>query len=87
MFQCLHVLFTFETGDAAGQNASTVCTWAAVKWINERYKEELPGVHVEHSWIDAQLSGDKKPCQFNAVMGMNMELSELFLCDIIECET
>jgi NADP-dependent 3-hydroxy-3-methylglutaryl-CoA reductase len=55
----VHVYFHYQTGDAAGQNMTTVCTWKACQWLMQqmaRYKE----VVFESFIIDGGISGDKK---------------------------
>lgn len=55
----VHVQFIYETGDAAGQNMTTTCTWNAVRWL----QKELSDRHTIHPTtyvIEANLSSDKK---------------------------
>ena len=54
-----HVHFVYETGDAAGQNMTTTCTWQACQWIMEQMGA-FPGVEFENFLIEANLSNDKK---------------------------
>ena len=54
----VHIAFVYETGDAAGQNMTTMCTMHACKWIQEEIKR-LP-VHLEQFFIEGNLTGDKK---------------------------
>jgi len=51
----VYILMLYETGDAAGQNMSTIATDAAVKWLlaNSPIKPRA-------AYIEANLSGDKK---------------------------
>ena len=55
----VHVVFAYETGDAAGQNMTSACTWQACQWILDRFPAET-AAHVEHFRIEGNLSGDKK---------------------------
>ncbi len=55
----VHVHFVYETGDAAGQNMTTTCTWQACQWILSELKR-FNGVRVESFLIEANLSNDKK---------------------------
>lgn len=55
----VHIQFIYETGDAAGQNMTTICTWNAVQWLKKKFAEEH-GIHPVASVIEANLSGDKK---------------------------
>lgn len=54
-----HVHFVYETGDAAGQNMTTTCTWQACQWIMEQM-QAFPGIEFENFLIEANLSNDKK---------------------------
>ena len=53
-----HVVFSYETGDAAGQNMTTGTTWNACQWI----LGQLPALgHTPTSFIiEGNLSSDKK---------------------------
>ena len=55
----VHIEFTFETGDAAGQNMTTMCTWQACQWIQNELAK-LPGLHLRQFLIEGNLTGDKK---------------------------
>lgn len=55
----VHVHFVYETGDAAGQNMTTTCTWHACLWMLEQMKA-FPGLDFENFMIEANLSNDKK---------------------------
>jgi len=59
--QCasVHVHFNFLTGSAAGQNMTTVCTWAACMWIL-RHARGAGSPSVREFYIDGGMSGDKK---------------------------
>ena len=53
-----HVVFSYETGDAAGQNMTTGTTWHACQWI----LRQLPALGVSPTCflIEANMSSDKK---------------------------
>lgn len=55
----VHVSFVFETGDAAGQNMTTSCTWQACQWLMAQLKG-FPDIVFEHFQIESNASGDKK---------------------------
>ena len=55
----VHVHFVYKTGDAAGQNMTTTCTWRACQWILSEMSE-FEGVQFENFLIEANLSNDKK---------------------------
>jgi NADP-dependent 3-hydroxy-3-methylglutaryl-CoA reductase len=54
----VHARFVYETGDAAGQNMSTACTWHACQWLMTQLP--APGIEVESFLIEGNMSGDKK---------------------------
>jgi hydroxymethylglutaryl-CoA reductase (NADPH) len=57
----VNVAFVYETGDAAGQNMTTACTWACCQWLIEQMRHLQPeGVEIEDFIIEANMSGDKK---------------------------
>jgi NADP-dependent 3-hydroxy-3-methylglutaryl-CoA reductase len=53
------ISFLYETGDAAGQNMSTSCTWHACQWLLKQLPY-LEGIKLEDYFIESGLSGDKK---------------------------
>ena len=55
----VYVRFVYETGDAAGQNMTTACTWHACQWLLG-YMQKQHGLHIENFWIESNMSGDKK---------------------------
>ena len=65
-----HVVFSYETGDAAGQNMVTVTSMGATQWI----RDNAP-VPIRHAWVTGSMSGDKKPCDYNRVLGRGMSVS------------
>jgi hydroxymethylglutaryl-CoA reductase (NADPH) len=70
----VHVRFIYETGDAAGQNMTTTCTWHACMWILEQLKKH-PSMHVEHFMIDGNVSGDKKVNHMSFLQGRGMRVT------------
>ena len=70
---CLHVRFVYETGDAAGQNMTTVCTWNACNWIQKEFEREHPNL-ISHFMIDGNLSTDKKASTLSAIEGRGHEV-------------
>lgn len=54
----VHVLFTYTTGDAAGQNMTTAATWHAARWV----LDALPalGLTLVRFLVEGNLSSDKK---------------------------
>ncbi len=57
--KAVHVHFVYETGDAAGQNMTTTCTWQACQWIIQEMKR-FDGLRFENFMVEANLSNDKK---------------------------
>ncbi|MGE0172375.1 MAG: phosphotransferase [Oligoflexales bacterium] len=57
--RAVHASFIFATGDAAGQNMTTTCTWHACQWAMRQMKD-FDEVQIEDFIIEANLSGDKK---------------------------
>jgi hypothetical protein len=67
------------TGDAAGQNMTTTCTWHACMWILEQLKS-IPGLAVEHFIIESNVSGDKKVNFMSFIKGRGIRVvAECFL--------
>ena len=64
----LHVRFIYETGDAAGQNMATICTWRACAWIQAQLPF-LRDLSLVHFFIEGNTSGDKKVSHLNAQAG------------------
>jgi NADP-dependent 3-hydroxy-3-methylglutaryl-CoA reductase len=57
--RAVHVHFIYETGDAAGQNMTTTCTWQACQWIFQEMWR-FDGLNFENFLVEANLSNDKK---------------------------
>lgn len=62
----VHLPFVFETGDAAGQNMTTSCTYHACQWILAQM-EHFDEIAVENFIVEANMSGDKK-VNFNSFL-------------------
>ncbi|MCB0419574.1 MAG: phosphotransferase [Bdellovibrionales bacterium] len=69
----LHVRFIYETGDASGQNMSTVCTWSVSQWILQEFEKRHPGI-IENYYIEGNLSADKKVAQSSILYGRGCEV-------------
>lgn len=61
-----HVEFVYETGDAAGQNMTTTCTWQACQWMMLQMQDHEE-IHFDNFIIEANMSGDKK-VNFNSLI-------------------
>ncbi len=55
----VHVYLIYRTGDAAGQNMTTTCSWQICQWILKSL-QKFKGLTVENFLIEANLSNDKK---------------------------
>jgi hydroxymethylglutaryl-CoA reductase (NADPH) len=64
----LHVQFIYSTGDAAGQNMTTSCTYVACEWIVKCIKDDASIRYITYT-IEGNLSGDKKINFQNMVRG------------------
>ena len=64
----VHVKFYYDTGDAAGQNMTTACTFIACEWIVSRIRKEK-ALSFSHYNIDSNMSGDKKVNHQNFTQG------------------
>jgi NADP-dependent 3-hydroxy-3-methylglutaryl-CoA reductase len=53
------VTFRYDTGDAAGQNMTTSCTWHACQWLMHQMSY-LDEIRLDDFFIESGLSGDKK---------------------------
>ncbi|MFW7379863.1 MAG: phosphotransferase [Oligoflexus sp.] len=66
--QMVHLRFYYETGDAAGQNMTTACTFLACEWIKNELQDD-PAIKLLAYHIDGNMSGDKKVNMQNFSMG------------------
>ncbi|WP_419811376.1 phosphotransferase [Bacterioplanoides sp.] len=81
MGRSVHVQFVYETGDAAGQNMTTTCTWQACQWILAQM-QSFPGIEFENFLIEANLSNDKKVTYNSYLRGRGVRvLAETLLTD------
>ena len=54
VLQVCHTLLRYETGDAAGQNMTTICSWEVTKWVNENAPKEL-GTHIRFFTLEGKM--------------------------------
>ncbi len=81
MGRTVHVQFAYETGDAAGQNMTTTCTWQACQWIIAQM-QQFSGIEFENFMIEANLSNDKKVTYNSFLKGRGVRvLAECLLTD------
>ncbi|MGY0234147.1 phosphotransferase [Longispora urticae] len=81
----VYVYFTYETGDAAGQNMTTSCTWHAAQWLM-RTAQPLPDIEIEHFYIESNMSGDKKVGHQSFTTGRGIRVIAECLIDRQTCE-
>jgi len=70
----VHVRFVYETGDAAGQNMTTTCTWHACQWLM-KYLQQRHSVRIENFLIEGNMSGDKKVNYQSFIAGRGTRVS------------
>ncbi|MGK0249597.1 MAG: hydroxymethylglutaryl-CoA reductase (NADPH) [Oleispira sp.] len=81
MGRTVHVQFAYETGDAAGQNMTTTCTWQACQWIIAQM-QQFADIEFENFMIEANLSNDKKVTYNSFLKGRGVRvLAECLLSD------
>jgi hydroxymethylglutaryl-CoA reductase (NADPH) len=79
----VHLHFIYETGDAAGQNMTTTCTWQACQWIFQQL-QSFPDLKVLHFLVEANLSNDKKVTYQTFLKGRGVRvMAEAVLTDAI----
>jgi hydroxymethylglutaryl-CoA reductase (NADPH) len=69
----VHVNFSYQTGDAAGQNMTTTCTWHACQWLAEHWRAET-NIPIESYTVEGNGSGDKKVSFANFFEGRGCEV-------------
>lgn len=75
----VHVKFAYTTGDAAGQNMTTTCTWHSMLWIVENFLIET-GIEIPHFVIEGNGSSDKKVSKYLVDHGRGIHvIAECFL--------
>lgn len=75
----VHVNFVYETGDAAGQNMTTTCTWNTCKWILDQMKF-FPNIEIQKFLIDGSLSNDKRVTHRSFIKGRGIRvIAEVFI--------
>jgi NADP-dependent 3-hydroxy-3-methylglutaryl-CoA reductase len=55
----VHVVFNYDTSDAAGQNMTSSMTWHACKWLIEETRN-VAQLALERFQVEGNMSGDKK---------------------------
>jgi len=72
--RALHLRFYFTTGDAAGQNMTSACTWVACEWIARQIRDDPFIKYLWHN-IEANMSGDKKANYQNFIEGRGLSVT------------
>ncbi|MBW2528744.1 MAG: phosphotransferase, partial [Deltaproteobacteria bacterium] len=81
----VHVSFQYETGDAAGQNMTTSCTWHACQWLM-RQVQHFDELVFDNFIIEGNMSGDKK-VNFQSLLsgrGTRVIAGALLARDVVE---
>lgn len=73
MGRAVHVQFIYETGDAAGQNMTTTCTWQACQWVLEQLKG-FEHLTLKNFVIDGNTSNDKKVTYHSFLKGRGIRV-------------
>ena len=82
----VHVTFLYETGDAAGQNMTTTCTWHVCQWLMNQMKY-FETIKFENFIIEANMSGDKKVNYHSFIEGRGTRVTaECFIHEKIMVE-
>lgn len=81
----INARFIYETGDAAGQNMTTACTWQACQWIN-RQIELISGIDVHYGLVEGNVSGDKKVNHLSLIRGRGIRVTAECHIDADTCE-
>ncbi|MCR8844551.1 phosphotransferase [Paenibacillus sp. SC116] len=70
----VHVQFGYETGDAAGQNMTTSCTYVACEWIASKVKYLADLKYVRYM-IEGNQAGDKKVAYRSFIGGRGIQVN------------
>lgn len=69
----VNVQFIYQTGDAAGQNMTTTCTWQACQWIMKQMAA-FEGIKFDRFFIESNLSNDKKVTYQSFIKGRGIRV-------------
>jgi hydroxymethylglutaryl-CoA reductase (NADPH) len=72
--EVVHLRFIYSTGDASGQNMTTVCTWHAILFIAGRFTAST-GIRPIDFVIEGNGASDKKVSQYNIDSGRGINVS------------
>lgn len=69
----VHLCFIYETGDAAGQNMTTICTMSVCTWLIDDIQQNC-GIEVVEFVLEGNLSTDKKASHRSAIRGRGTQV-------------
>ena len=72
--EVVHVRFVYSTGDASGQNMTTVCTWHAILFIAEKFAS-MTGIKPVDFVIEGNGASDKKVSAYNIESGRGINVT------------
>jgi hydroxymethylglutaryl-CoA reductase (NADPH) len=79
----VHVRFTYTTGDASGQNMTTICTWHAMIFIVDTFSRET-GIQPLDWILEGNGSSDKKISNYSTTKGRGVNVTaECFLTEAV----
>jgi len=71
--EIVHLKFSYETGDASGQNMTTTCTWHAMLYLVDIFKAATGIIPVDFV-IEGNGACDKKVSQYNIHSGRGIHV-------------
>ena len=74
MDKSVHLKFVYTTGDAAGQNMTTICTWHSILWINDCFTTDS-GIQPRHFVIEGNGASDKKVSFYSIQHGRGVHVA------------
>lgn len=69
----LHLKFVYETGDAAGQNMTTICSWHAILWLLDQFEDSFQIRPIDFV-LEGNGASDKKVSQINIEEGRGIDV-------------
>ncbi|HEU4728919.1 MAG TPA: hypothetical protein VFT22_13540 [Kofleriaceae bacterium] len=70
----VHVVFNYETSDAAGQNMTSAMTWHACKWLIAETRN-VASLSLERFQVEGNMNGDKKFAFRSLINGRGFRVS------------
>ena len=79
----VHVKATYTTGDASGQNMTTICTWHAMIFIIDEFTR-VTGIQPRDWILEGNGSSDKKVSTYSTTKGRGVNVTaECFLSETV----